>query len=345
MPAGTADIKNAAELLRSGRLVAFPTETVYGLGADAANPAAIELIYATKGRPGTNPLIVHVPDVSAARKLVTQWPESAERLAERFWPGPLTIILPKARGPGSIPDNATAGLGTLALRVPNHPLALTLLREFDGPLAAPSANRSTRVSPTTARHVRDEFPDSVAAGGTSGEPSLILDGGPCDVGIESTVLDLTGEPTILRPGRVRPDELVPIIGAVRTGTTPSLEGPAKSPGQQEVHYAPRAKSYSFPSVRQRVVAGALARDRSAVLLLGDAKTSRTYPENHGLRRAGWLILMPDNPEEYARVLYKTLRELDERMAEAIYIEMPPAAPEWAAVRDRLTRATVPLRLM
>src|SRR5947207_9629696 len=184
-------IGKAVEILRAGGLVAFPTETVYGLGADATNAEAVAKIFAAKGRPATNPLIVHVADVDTARRFAASWPLAASHLAEQFWPGPLTLVLP--RSPAIVPA-VSAGLRTVGLRVPNHPLALQLLQQFGGPVAAPSANRSNRVSPTTAQHVRDELGDAV---------DLVLDGGPCAVGIESTVLDLTGDrPAILRPGGV-----------------------------------------------------------------------------------------------------------------------------------------------
>ena len=188
------EIKEAVRIVRAGGLVAFPTETVYGLGADATNPAAVGKIFQAKGRPPTNPLIVHVADIAVGKKYAAEWPKTAQLLAEKFWPGPLTLVLLKSR---SIVDEVTAGKNTVGLRVPNHPLALELLRQFNGPLAAPSANRSTRVSPTTAQHVHDELGDKV---------DLILDGGPCTVGIESTVLDLTVDPPIiLRPGAITRD--------------------------------------------------------------------------------------------------------------------------------------------
>ena len=181
--------------------MAFPTETVYGLGADATSPGAIERIYRTKGRPSTNPLIVHVASAAVARRYAAEWPDTARVLAERFWPGPLTIVLPKSP---AIPDNATAGLGTVGLRVPSHPLALELLRAFDGPVAAPSANRSNRVSPTTARHVRDELGDAV---------DLILDGGPARGGTASTVVDCSGaELRIIRAGAVSSEEITRALG-------------------------------------------------------------------------------------------------------------------------------------
>ena len=178
-------IQQGAELLRRGELVAFPTETVYGLGADATNQTAVRKIFAAKGRPSTNPLIVHIADAAIAQRYASAWDERAEKLAMHFWPGPLTLVLPKS---AEIVDEVTAGLPSVGLRVPDHPLALELLRAFGGAVAAPSANRSNRISPTLADHVRQEFGDAIP---------LIIDGGPCRVGIESTVLDLTGEPRIL----------------------------------------------------------------------------------------------------------------------------------------------------
>jgi L-threonylcarbamoyladenylate synthase len=203
MSPGSTDTGAAAAVLRRGGLVAFPTETVYGLGADATNADAVTKIFAAKGRPSTNPLIVHVADAAVARRYATAWPPAAAQLADRFWPGPLTLVLPKA--PDIVPA-VTAGLNTVGLRVPDHPVALQLLREFGGAVAAPSANRSNRVSPTTADHVREELGDAV---------DLVLDGGPCRVGIESTVLDLTTErPTILRPGGLSREQIEAVVGPV-----------------------------------------------------------------------------------------------------------------------------------
>jgi L-threonylcarbamoyladenylate synthase len=319
------DLDRAIQFLRQGRLVAFPTETVYGLGADATNPAAVDRIYRTKGRPGTNPLILHVASADIAKRYVTAWPPAASNLAQRFWPGPLTLVLHKQN---VIPDNATANLPTVALRVPDHPLALELLRAFDGPLAAPSANRSTRVSPTTARHVFDEFPDSAAAGGADDrDPALILDGGPCTVGIESTVLDLTGPtPTILRPGRITAADLEPVIGHVAIrGATIAPQTPAASPGQHAIHYAPHTSTFRYET-GQKPPPGYFG---IIALTAVDA------------RDAG-VIAMPSDPAEYARRIYGALRELDALNLPAIYVEMPPDRPEWGAVRDRLTRASRPL---
>src|SRR4051812_35429336 len=231
----STEIAKAVQILKQGGLVAFPTETVYGLGADATNRSAIEKIFEAKGRPSTNPLIVHVADIALARKYAAQWPQAAQLLAEKFWPGPLTLVLPKS---SAIVDLVSAGKNTVGLRVPNHPLALNLLNEFSGPLAAPSANRSTRVSPTTAEHVRYELGDAV---------DLILDGGPCTVGIESTVLDLTTtRPIILRPGAIIREQIQELIGPTDlfTGQTDPSKS-ASSPGQQALHYAPRAPAFRF----------------------------------------------------------------------------------------------------
>jgi L-threonylcarbamoyladenylate synthase len=314
------DIRHAAQILRSGGLVAFPTETVYGLGADATNADAVAKIFAAKGRPSTNPLIVHVADAATARRYATDWPLAASRLAERFWPGPLTLVLPKA---AEIVPVVTASLGTVGLRVPDHPLALQLLNEFDGPVAAPSANRSNRVSPTTAEHVRKELGDAV---------DLVLDGGSCRVGIESTVLDLTtSPPTILRPGGVPREQIEAVIGPVAVASGGGAHSaPAKSPGQQETHYAPRT-----PAFRLRYQQSAFTPGPCAVMVVGRKHQVRQV-------RQVRLVEMPGIPDEYARLFYAVLRELDALGLPSLYVEMPPDGPEWDAVRDRIRRATKPL---
>lgn len=294
-------IERAVQILRGGGLVAFPTETVYGVGADARSESAVAKIFAAKGRPATNPLIVHVHSIEAAQRYVTQWPPTAQKLAEAFWPGPLTFVLPKHP---QIVAMATAGLNSVGIRVPNHPLAIDLLKAFDGPIAAPSANRSNHVSPTTARHVRDELGDLV---------DLILDGGPCDVGIESTVLDLTSSPRVLRPGHVTAAQIANVIGQnVQHGTMVLAPTEAStSPGQHEKHYAPKTPAFRFhPS------------QRSALDLTNAAVIEITL-----------------DPQSYARNFYARLRLLDTQDLKAIYIEMPPDTPEWLAVRDRIRRAT------
>jgi len=297
-------IDHAVTLLRQGKLVAFPTETVYGLGADARSDAAVAKIFAAKGRPSTNPLICHVAGTEVAKRYAKHWPAKAEQIANAFWPGPITIVVEKT---SEICNLATAGGATVGLRAPDHPLALELLRAFDGPLAGPSANRSTRVSPTTAQHVRDELGDAV---------DFVLDGGPCRVGIESTVLDVTSHtPSILRPGGISREQIEAVIGPVQAGhrVTPTSVA-ALSPGQQAVHYAPVTPAYRFES-----------NQRSAI----------------DVRNAVVLDCEPD-AIAYARTLYDRLRTLDTLGLTAIYVEMPPDEPRWLAVRDRLLRATRPL---
>ena len=301
-------ITEAANLLRNGVLVAFPTETVYGLGADATSDPAVRKIFAAKGRPATNPLIVHVADVAAAKKVVTDWPDAADRLAERFWPGPLTLVLPKA---ACIANVVTAGGSTVGVRVPNHPLALALLRAVDRPIAAPSANSSERISPTTALHVKLDLGDKV---------DLVLDGGPCDVGIESTVLDLSViPPMVLRPGGVTRAQIESIIGPVNLPDS-MTEPNAKSPGRGTRHYAPRTPAYRFE-------AGTMPTATAGIVTMSIG--------------AGTAV-MPDDPDHFAAQLYDTLRQLDGANATAIWVELPPDEPRWLAVRDRLLRATQPI---
>ena len=313
-------MRRAADVLRAGGLVAFPTETVYGVGADATNAAAVAKIFAAKGRPSTNPLIVHVADVDSARRYASEWPGDATRLAEQFWPGPLTLVVPKT---SAIVDSVTAGRQTVALRVPDHALALELLGAFGGPVAAPSANKSNHVSPTTAAHVVQEL------GGTV---DVILDGGPCRVGIESTVVDLTGpRPVIFRPGGVPRLEVEAVVGPVDVfgGAVDAAESSA-SPGQHARHYAPRTPAFRVPFDRSAFTPG-----QCGVIMPG---RRREWRQVRGIR----LAILPSNPDEYARLFYSTLRELDRLGLNAIYIGMPPERPEWEAVRDRITRATRPL---
>lgn len=313
-------IVEAVRLLRAGRLVAFPTETVYGLGADATNAAAVRRIFQAKGRPPTNPLIVHVAGVMVARHFAARWPHQARLLTQAFWPGPLTIVLPKMP---QIVDEVTAGLPTVGLRMPDHRLALELLRKFEGPVAAPSANRSNHVSPTTAEHVRQELGDSV---------DLIVDGGPCDVGIESTVLDLSGaEPVILRPGGITREQIEKLIGPVseRHELTPASE-PARAPGQLPKHYAPRTPAFRFEG-KLPVAAPSGA---AGWILIGD--------DDEVHRADARRVSLPCDSEGYARHFYAILRELDDKDLKALYVQMPPDTPVWRAVRDRIIRATLPL---
>ena len=306
--------------------MAFPTETVYGLGADARNPRALLKIFQAKGRPSTNPLIVHVADEQIAQRYAAEWPEAAAKLAEHFWPGPLTLVVPKSK---QIAAEATAGLQTVGLRVPRHPVALELLSAFDGPVAAPSANRSTRVSPTTAQHVRDELGNSV---------DMILDGGACEVGIESTVVSVLQEPpAILRLGGLSREDVEQVIGRVGIQTGAVQEGArAVSPGQQSIHYAPKAPAFRFEStIFPRIIRelSGHADAVCAVLHLSPLPEDQAPPPPHHF------IHMPLDSKAYAKRLYASLREVDVRGIAGIYVEMPPAEPAWEAVRDRITRAT------
>lgn len=307
-PRPTAEeIERAARIIREGGLVAFPTETVYGLGANALNAAAVARIFSAKGRPSTSPLIVHVASVEEARAVTATWPRKAGQLAERFWPGPLTLVLPKG---SRIPDIVTAGLATVGVRIPSHPVALELIRRAGVPVAAPSANPFTRVSPTEAAHVTAAL---------SSEVDLVLDAGPSPVGIESTVLSLAGEaPLLLRPGMVSQAEIEAVIGAV--GLAGEADGPHPSPGMHRQHYAPRTK-LRFVSDGKLPAGG-----RGAYLWI-----RHPAPAARGIQ-------MPSDPAGYAARLYAVLHELDREEWDWIAVEPPPATPEWAAILDRLTRA-------
>ena len=296
-------IPEGARLIRAGRLVAFPTETVYGLGANALDAAAVRRIFEAKGRPSTSPLIVHVASLDMARQLAAEWPEQAELLARRFWPGPLTLVLPKQ---AVVPDIVTAGLNTVGIRMPSHPVALDLIREAGVPIAAPSANRFTELSPTEAEHV---------ARSLGGAVDLIIDGGPTRVGIESTVLTLAGPAALLRPGMVTLPEIESVIGRVQTGVAPGA-GAHESPGMHERHYRP-----STP-----LLLALPARGRGAYLYLTSPAASTKN------------IAMPADPEGYAAKLYGCLHDLDAEALDWIAVELPPDEPAWAGVRDRILRA-------
>ncbi len=317
-------LAEAAAILRGGGLVAFPTETVYGLGANALDRRAVARIYSVKGRPAFNPVIAHVASVEQAQALSATWPPLADRLAEAFWPGPLTLVVRKA---AMVPDIVTAGAETLAIRVPAHPVALALIREAGVPLAAPSANRSTAVSPTTAEHV---------AKGLGGRVDLILDAGPTAVGIESTVLDLTGpRPRILRPGPIGAAALEAVTGPLgEDEDAPARDEPLKSPGMMNRHYAPQAKIMLFQSDRRDGTGEALHRAMISGVTVGAMVLGDELPGHHVLR-------MPDDPAAYARALYAALHQLDDLGCGLVAIEMVPDTILWSGVRDRLTRAGTP----
>jgi L-threonylcarbamoyladenylate synthase len=292
-------------------VVAFPTETVYGLGADARNPAAVRRIYALKGRPPGHPLIVHLDSADALDAWARDVGAVARRLAERFWPGPLTLVLPRAPG---VPDEVTGGQASVGLRVPSHPVAHALLAAFGGGVAAPSANRYGRVSPTRAAHVRDEFGDAVPC---------VLDGGDCEVGLESTIVAcLDDTPLLLRPGRISLAELEAVAGPVRRAAPG--EGP-RAPGSTRSHYAPATPL----RLLEPAALDASREPATAVLAL------RAAPA--GFRGVAW-IEAGRVAERYAHDLYANLRRLDRAGASAILVEAPPSGPEWEAVRDRLRRA-------
>jgi L-threonylcarbamoyladenylate synthase len=290
-------VAEAALKLRAGELVAFPTETVYGLGANALNAAAVAKIFDLKGRPRTTPLIVHVASIEMAREIVVEWPVLAQQLAERWWPGPLTLVLPKSP---AIPDLVTAGLPTVGVRIPDHPVALELIRSAGVPIAAPSANVFMGLSPTSADHVREAFGESV----------LVLEGGPSKVGIESTVVAIEeGRLKLLRPGMISLGELEQVLVAGDVAHP--------SPGMHERHYSPRTPLYLGEEPEGR----------------GARVWFRTPPQP-GIRS----VQMPSEPAAYAARLYAVLHELDQAGLDWIAVEPPPDTSEWSAIVDRLRRA-------
>ena len=303
-------IQQAAELLRAGKLIAFPTETVYGLGANALDEAAVARIFEAKGRPASSPIIVHVSGVEMARLVVAEWPQTAEQLAKRFWPGPLTLVLKKQP---AVPVLVTAGLETVGVRMPAHPVAQALIAAAQLPIAAPSANRFTQLSPTTAQHVREGLGDRV---------DYILDGGPCSVGIESTVLSLvTPLPTLLRPGDISQQQIEQLIGPV-TRLITAISAAHPSPGMHPRHYSPRTRLL-------------LVRSGDVPSSGNGAYLQLQRPPSVAVRET---IAMPHDVHAYAAQLYRILHDLDARGYDWIAVEAPPDEPEWEAVLDRLRRA-------
>jgi len=318
-PIPPGELGEAISVLAAGGLVAMPTETVYGLAADALDPNAVAKIFALKGRPADHPLIVHLAPEAYLEDWAREIPEAALALKAAFWPGPLTIILKKSP---RVPDLVTGGQDSVGLRCPSHPVAKRLLREFakvgSGALAAPSANRFGHVSPTTAGHVRDEF----------GPGLLIVDGGACEVGLESTIVDLSrGEPVLLRPGAITRDDLARVLGKpIRNRDT---EAPRAS-GTLASHYAPRTPTEMVDSIAlaRRLREAAAAGQRIAVL---------ARRRQNDLPALAWRDA-PKDAAGYGHDLYALLRDLDGNSADAIFVETPPAASDWEAVRDRLARA-------
>ncbi len=302
--ANKGEIEQAARIIREGGLVVFPTETVYGLGANALDAHAVRKIYELKGRPSNSPLIVHVDSVEQARELAAEWPPEAERLAREYWPGPLTLVVPKK---AAIPDDVTAGLPTVGLRMPRHPVALALLQAAGVPIAAPSANRFTQLSPTTAEHVREAF---------GADTPFLLDGGACEVGLESTVIAVTREGLeVLRPG------MATVSGAVAVGAEESEGEAHKAPGQHRKHYRPKTRIVL-------VNRGHVPKEGRGAYLWMNYNATATVK-----------VRMARDPGEYAAGLYEMLHRMDREGLDWIAVEMPPDTEEWGAIRDRLGRAS------
>jgi L-threonylcarbamoyladenylate synthase len=333
-PEGEAAIDRAVAVLRGGGLVAIPTETVYGLAGLALLPAAVERIFIAKGRASTNPLIVHVDGIAMARSLAAEWPESAERIVAACWPGPVTVVVPKA---AHVPDDVTAGGPTVAIRCPDQAVARRLIGKLGAPLAAPSANRSLRLSPTTAAHVLESLGARV---------DLILDAGPCKRGIESTVVDCTvSPPVILRPGPLSAAVLAAALGRpgieaapVAAAAAPESAGPARSPGQSTRHYAPLTplEVAAAPAQRVALLLGAGKRVGWLTPRVADAATRRIAGSPDVV-----VVPMPEDPAAYAAILYAILHAIDKRSLDTIVVDAPPDTEPWRAISDRLARAAAP----
>ena len=317
-------VKRAAELLRAGEVVALPTETVYGLAANALDQKAVAKIYEIKGRPAHNPIIVHVAGNEMAQVCVSQWPALAEKFSQAFWPGPLTLVLARAK---NIPDNVSAGGTTVGVRWPSHPFMQAVIRECGFPLAAPSANLSNQISPTNARHVHAQL---------GGKISLIVDGGQSQVGIESTVLDLTvSPPNILRPGMIHAESLAAVCGKVQNPNSKSQSQAAlKSPGLLNKHYSPKAKLLVLGWQDDADLQAQLITHHSSLLTCHVI----AHTKIPGGLRAENVSVIPHDAEAFARALYAELHRCDAAGAELIVVELPPNLPEWSGIADRLRRA-------
>ncbi len=319
----TAAVRRAADLLAAGEAVALPTETVYGLAANAWDENAVAKIFQIKGRPANNPVIVHVASLAMARRCAREFPATAEKLAHSFWPGPLTLVVPRA---DAIPPIVTAGGRTVGVRWPAHPFIQAVIRQCNFPLAAPSANLSGRVSPTTAEHVRAQL---------DGKIPLIVDGGPSSVGLESTVLDVTvWPPEILRPGMIHAATLASVTGRIATRTANPESSTLRSPGLLRKHYAPRAKLILLhwrdeADLRRQLATLHLPPATCFVLAYAQIPAGPDFAN---------VSVMPHEAEAFARALYAALHRCDEEGARTIVVEAPPDTPEWSAVADRLHRA-------
>ena len=324
----TQAVARAAEELRRGAVVALPTETVYGLAANAFDAKAVQKLFAIKGRPAHNPIIVHVADIGLARRCVAEWPALADKLAAAFWPGPLTLVLPRS---AEIPDAVTAGGPTVGVRWPSHPLMQAVIRACGFPLAAPSANLSNGISPTNAGHVARSLGERVG---------LIVDGGHAQVGIESTVLDLTvSPPRLLRPGMIHEESILAVTGALGSAAGQSV-GPLKSPGQLQKHYAPQARLVIRAWQDEQDFNTQLAQVRQQLPAPVAAPQIFVIAHTHIPLQAtvGSISVIPHDAEAFARAIYAELHRCDEEGAELILVETLPTGPEWRAIADRLQRA-------
>ena len=319
-----AAVQRAAELLRAGEVVALPTETVYGLAANALDAQAVARIFEVKDRPSHNPIIIHVSDLAMARKFVADWPDAAEKLARSFWPGPLTLVLPRAAG---IPDIVTAGGLTVGVRWPSHPFMQAVIRECGFPLAAPSANPSNSISPTNAAHVQETLGARIR---------LIVDGGQSQVGIESTVVDVTSRPpVVLRPGMIHEESLLAALGEIGLRTSAGEDGGTlKSPGQLKKHYSPKARLVMLTWKDDAELASLLV-DLGATPAETQVIAYAHIPMIAGL---GGVSVIPHDAEAYARALYGELHRCDAEGAKWIVVEALPEGHEWQAIADRLRRA-------
>ena len=323
--ANDAAISLAVDLLKAGALVAFPTETVYGLGADASNPDAVRRIFAAKGRPVDHPLIVHIPTIDSLEAWALSVPDTARHLAAHFWPGPLAMILKKRP---EVSLEVTGGQDTVGLRMPDHPVALQLLQAFGGGVAAPSANRFCRISPTLASHVQEELGDAV---------DMILDGGACQVGVESTIIDLSGDqPMLLRPGHITREQIEAVLQCQLLVTAEAQQADVseiRAPGMMAIHYAPTTPSLLCSTASLPASVAELVKQGKKLGLL----TSQTDWVNNGTLTA--VIAMPIEADAYAQNLYSSLRDLDRLNLDIILVEQPPQAEKWRAINDRLAKAT------
>lgn len=319
----TVAVKRAAELLRAGEVVALPTETVYGLAANALDEKAVAKIFQIKGRPANNPVIVHVASLKMAGRCTKQFPAAAEQLAKSFWPGPLTIVLPRAK---EISDIVTAGGGTVGIRWPSHPFIQAVIRECGFPLAAPSANLSSRISPTNVEHVRKSL---------GGKIPLIVDGGQSQVGIESTVLDLSETlPRILRPGMIHAESLAAVCGEVQSSEHKVQGSLLRSPGLLEKHYSPKAKLLVLDWYEETDLLSQIRNSKS------ETRNCHVIAHTHipsGKHFAN-VSVIPHDAEAFARAIYAELHRCDEAGARVIVVEKPPESPEWSGIADRLRRA-------